>query len=162
MLSILPRTIRLVLERFSRSLGSSSLGTLRTMTVPLAPTLRIPPLLLRGPSGGQEAWDFSITSALRLRPAVPDPAAFPTVFSSVESHKRAFLNTAFSVLRPASLFAPWSSRPSAAAGRIPSDQSSLGSPVRVIVVLLFVTPMPVSRSRSASHAPFTGKTRARS
>ena len=48
-----------------------------------------------------------------------------------------------------------------AAGRIPSDQSSLGSPVRVIVVLLFATLMPVSRSRSASHAPFTGKTRAK-
>ena len=47
-----------------------------------------------GPSGGQEAWDFSITSGLRLRPAVPDPAAFPTVFSSVESRKRAFLDTA--------------------------------------------------------------------
>ena len=29
-----------------------------------------------GPSGGQEAWDFSITSALRLGPAPPDPAAF--------------------------------------------------------------------------------------
>ena len=42
----------------------------------------------RGPSGGQEAWDFSITSALRLGPAVPDPAAFPTVFSSVESRKK--------------------------------------------------------------------------
>ena len=50
--------------------------------------------VLRGPSGGQEAWDFSITSALRLGPAVPDPAAFSTVFSSVESRKRAFLNTA--------------------------------------------------------------------
>ena len=44
----------------------------------------------RGPSGGQEARDFSITSALRLGPAPPDPAAF----SSVESRKKAFLNTA--------------------------------------------------------------------
>ena len=35
----------------------------------------------RGPSGGQEAWDFSITSALRLGPAPPDPTAFSGVFS---------------------------------------------------------------------------------
>ena len=46
----------------------------------------------RGPSGGQEAWDFSITSALRL--ALSDPAAFAGVFTSVGSRKNAFLNTA--------------------------------------------------------------------
>ena len=46
----------------------------------------------RGPSGGQEAWDFSITSALRLGPALP--ATFLWVFSSVESRKKTFVNTA--------------------------------------------------------------------
>ena len=48
----------------------------------------------RGPGGGPEAWDFSVTSALRLGPAAPDPAAFASVFSSVETRKRAFLDTA--------------------------------------------------------------------
>ena len=48
----------------------------------------------RGPGGGPEAWDFSVTSALRLGPAAPDPAAFAGVFSSVETRKKAFLDTA--------------------------------------------------------------------
>ena len=68
----------------------------------------------RCPSGGQDAWDFSITSALRLGPAVPDPAVIAWVAS--ESN----------------------------------------------IVLLFATLMLVSRSRSASHASFTRKTRGRS
>ena len=106
MLSILPPTTGLALARFSRSLGSSSLGTLRTMTVPLAPTLRIPPLFLKGSSGGQEAWDFSITSALRIGPAPPDPAAFSGVFSSVESRKKVFLNTASECAQAGISFCP--------------------------------------------------------
>ena len=48
----------------------------------------------RAPGGGPEAWDFSVTSALRLGPAAPNPAAFAGVFSSVETRKRAFLDTA--------------------------------------------------------------------
>ena len=48
----------------------------------------------RGPSGSPEAWDFSVTSAFRLGPSTPDPAAFSSVFSSVESRKRGFLDTA--------------------------------------------------------------------
>ena len=49
---------------------------------------------LGGPGGGPEAWDFSVASAFRLGPAAPDPAAFAGVFSSVETRKRAFLDTA--------------------------------------------------------------------
>ena len=48
----------------------------------------------RGPSGSPEAWDFSVTSAFRLGPSAPDPAAFSSVFSSVEARKRGFLDTA--------------------------------------------------------------------
>ena len=48
----------------------------------------------RGPSGRPEAWDFSVTSAFRLGPSAPDPAAFSSVFSSVEARKRGFLDTA--------------------------------------------------------------------
>ena len=48
----------------------------------------------RGPSGSPEAWDFSVTSAFRLGPSTPDPAAFSSVFSSVETRKRGFLDTA--------------------------------------------------------------------
>ena len=48
----------------------------------------------RGPSGNPEAWDFSVTSAFRLGPSTPDPAAFSSVFSSVETRKRGFLDTA--------------------------------------------------------------------
>ena len=59
-----------------------------------------------GPSGGQEAWDFSITSALCLGPAFPDPAAFSSVFSSVESRKRAFLNTASQCAQAGISFCP--------------------------------------------------------
>ena len=158
MLSILPPTTGLALALFSRSLGFSSLTTLRMVT-----TLRIPPSrrpadvwFPRGPSGGQEAWDFSVTSALRLGPAPPDPAAFSGVFSSVESRKKAFL------LRRASLFASWSSRQLVAVGLTPFGRLFLGSTVRVIVVHPSAVLMPVSRSRSSSRAPFTGQTRARS
>ena len=35
------------------------------------------------PSGGQEAWDFSITSAFRMGPALADPTAIAGVFASV-------------------------------------------------------------------------------
>ena len=58
-------------------------------------TPQIPPLLLRGPSGGQEAWDFSPLPVLCASVLLfPIPPLFPTVFSSVESRTRAFLNTA--------------------------------------------------------------------
>ena len=67
------------------ALDSCFLAILRMMIVPPGPTADV--WVPRGPGGGQEAWDFSITSALRLGPVPPDP-------SSVESRKRAFLNTA--------------------------------------------------------------------
>ena len=41
----------------------------------------------RGPSGGQEAWDFSITNAFRMGLALADPTAIAGVFASVEPHK---------------------------------------------------------------------------
>ena len=61
---------------------------------PSSPSRRLADVWVpRGTSGGQEACDFSNTSALRLGPAPPDPAAFSGVFSSVESRKKAFLGT---------------------------------------------------------------------
>ena len=60
----------------------------------------------RGPSGGQETWDFSTTSALRLGQALSDPAAFVGLFSSVESLKIVFLNTASQCAQTAISFCP--------------------------------------------------------
>ena len=47
-------------------------------------------------------------------------------------------------------------------GLTPFGLMFLGSPARATVGRLSVVPMPTPRMRSASHAPFTGKTRARS
>ena len=41
----------------------------------------------RGPSGGQEAWDFSITNACLMGLALADSTAIPGVFASVESRR---------------------------------------------------------------------------
>ena len=60
----------------------------------------------RGPSGNPEAWDFSVTSAFRLGPSAPDPAAFSSVFSSVETHKRGFLDTASQCAKAGIHFCP--------------------------------------------------------
>ena len=60
----------------------------------------------RGPSGNPEAWDFSVTSAFRLGPSTPDPAAFSSVFSSVETHKRGFLDTASQCAKAGIHFCP--------------------------------------------------------
>ena len=60
----------------------------------------------RGPGGGPEAWDFSVTSAFRLGPAVPDQSAFVDVFSSVEARKRTFLDTASQCLSAGITFCP--------------------------------------------------------
>ena len=48
----------------------------------------------RGPSGGPEAWDFSVTSAFKLGPTLPDASSTSDIFSSVEFWKNAFLDTA--------------------------------------------------------------------
>ena len=48
----------------------------------------------RGPSGGPEAWDFSVTSAFKLGPSLPDASSPSGTFSSVEFRKNAFLDTA--------------------------------------------------------------------
>ena len=63
----------------------------------------------RGPGGGPEAWDFSVTSAFRLGLAAPDPAAFAGVFSSVETRK-VFLDTASQCSRAGIHFCPSLSR----------------------------------------------------
>ena len=60
----------------------------------------------REPGGGPEAWDFSVTSAFRLGPAAPDPAAFAGVFSSVETRKRVFIDTASQCSRAGIHFCP--------------------------------------------------------
>ena len=60
----------------------------------------------RGPGGGLEAWDFFVTSAFRLGPATPDPAAFAGVFSSVETRKRALLDTALQCSHAGITFCP--------------------------------------------------------
>ena len=109
----------------------------------------------RGASGGQEAWDFSITNALRLGPALPDPAAFSGVFSSVESRKRAFLNTASQCAQAGISFYP--SRQLAAAGLIPFGRLSLGSPARVIVVLPSATLMQFQDRAAHLVHPSQGK-----
>ena len=57
----------------------------------------------RGPSGGQEAWDFSTASALRLGSPLPDPSALASFFASVESRKYSFLNTLELAFRSAPL-----------------------------------------------------------
>ena len=58
------------------------------------------------PSGGQETWDFSTTSALRLGEALPDPAAFVGVLSSVEFLKNACLITASQCVQAGISFCP--------------------------------------------------------
>ena len=60
----------------------------------------------RGPGGGPEAWDFSVSSAFRLGPATPDPAAFADVFSSAEARKRTFLDTASQCMSAGITFCP--------------------------------------------------------
>ena len=55
----------------------------------------------RGPGGGPEAWDFSVT---------PDPAAFAGAFSSVEIRKRAFLDTTSQCSHAGITFCPSSLR----------------------------------------------------
>ena len=117
---------------------------------------------LGGQAGGPEAWDFSVTSAFRLGPAAPDPAAFAGVFSSVETRKRVFLDTASQCSRAGINFCPLVIK--AVGGDVPkhSALSCHGSRAKVTATPPLVIPILVSRSRSASHAPSTGKTRARS
>ena len=61
----------------------------------------------RGPSGGQEAWDFSITSAFKLGPALPDPTSTAGIFTSVESRKNAFVGTASQCTKAGITFCPF-------------------------------------------------------
>ena len=56
----------------------------------------------RGPSGGQEAWDVSIASALRLGSSLPDAS----IFASVESRKNSFFNAAFQCTQAGVSFCP--------------------------------------------------------
>ena len=41
------------------------------------------------PSGGPEAWDFSVTSEFKLGPTLPDASSASGIFSSVEFRKNA-------------------------------------------------------------------------
>ena len=58
------------------------------------------------PGGAPEAWDFSITSASRMGPALADPTAIAGVFASVESRKNTFLNTAAQCTQAGFTFCP--------------------------------------------------------
>ena len=60
----------------------------------------------RGPSGGQEACDFSITSAFKLGPVIPYPTSVSGIFSTVESRKNAFLDTASQCTKAGITFCP--------------------------------------------------------
>ena len=62
--------------------------------------------VLRGCSGGQEAWDFSITSECELGPTLPDPTSPSGIFTSVESRKNAFLDTASQCTKAGITFCP--------------------------------------------------------
>ena len=144
--------------------------TLRMMIVPLAPTPRIPPfLLVARPTSGSLGAPVAVRRIGFLHHQWSAPRScfacsrrfFGESSPRLSPARRPFRTLPLSVLRQVSPFAPWSSRELAAAGLMPFGRSFLGSPVRVIVVLPSAILMSVSRSRSASRAPFTGKTRAR-
>ena len=59
-----------------------------------------------GPSGGQEAWDFSVAGALRVGFSLPDPSALASIFASVESRKNSFLSTASQCTHASISFCP--------------------------------------------------------
>ena len=104
----------------------------------------------------------SVTGALRLGPALSDPPTLAGVFTSVESRKNAFLSTASQYAQAGITFCPllleavggeWSDALGSVGALIGSESKRSG---------------PIcgsdagSRLRSASLAPFTGKTRAQS
>ena len=100
----------------------------------------------------------AIASALRLGPSLPDPSALAGIFASVESRKNSFLDKAswrtqagitFCHLVLEAVGGGWSDS-------LPSVVVKANDPI------LSVAPLPASKSRSASHAPFIWKTRARS
>ena len=119
-------------------------------------------LVPRGPSGGQEAWDFSITSAFRLGPTPPDPSAFAGIFARSNPARTRSSTRPPSAPKQASLSARSYWRLWEEGGPTVFGRWSLGSPVRANGPVLSVSPTAASKSRSASHAPFTGKTLARS
>ena len=107
------------------------------------------------PGGAPEAWDFSITSASRMGPALADPTAIAGVFASVESRKNTFLNTAAQCTQAGFTFCPlvlW---------EVGGWSDALRSVVAWIARPNDLDPQtsltPASRLRTASRAPFRGK-----
>ena len=114
----------------------------------------------RGPSGGQEVWDFSTTSAFRLG-LVPRP--LPAFSPRLNPARTRSSTRPPSAPQQASLSALLYLRQQEENGPTVFGQWSPGSPVKANGgPVLSMAPMPASRSRRASRAPITGITRARS
>ena len=141
------------------------------MTDPLVTTLRIPPPLLTArPTSGSSAAAaaarkpgiFQLPAHCALVRLCPIPLLLRGSSLLLSPARTHYSTLPPSVLKRASLFAPWLSRRLMEAGRMPFRRWFLGSPARVKVLHLSTVPTPASRSLSASRAPFTLKTRARS
>ena len=116
----------------------------------------------RGPGGAPRRGTSRsrVPSGSDRPPRIRQPSL---VFSPLLRPAREFSSTPLrNAHAQASTSAPSLSRRSEGDGPRPSVLSCHGSRVKVTATPPLVIPILVSRSRSASHAPFTGKTRARS